>query len=361
MCGTLAGMRTKVAGLGVLSLMIGCGGAGQRSAEPQEGAAPREPSAGAPTKEEAEAPPMAKEAPAAPAEAAAKASPPAGTSGPVHPPGGGMKQKEAEQYVLTLINRDRAAQGLPKVVWDETAAAAGRRHAADLAAHGVTAHLGTDGSVPEQRYTEAGGGDMVMENAGCFADGIARELDPDPVFTKEGLARIEQAFMNEVPPSDGHRRNILNRSHTGVGVGFAQPRGIDVPCMVQEFIDGYGDYAPLPKKAKLGAQIHIEGKVRAPVMVAGVGLSRLPPRQPMKAAELSRTHAYAIPAPYAVFFPEGFKTKIPLKVDKADGKFSIDLPLNDGQKPGLYGVSVWATFPGSKELVMVSLRTIAVD
>lgn len=353
-------MRTKVVGLSLLSLVLGCGGAGQRSAEPEARAEPEEATASAPEPALAKASPAAP-APQAPAMMATPAAPAGKARGPVDPPAGGMKQKEAEQYVLSLINRDRAAQGLPKVVWDEAAAAAGRRHVADLAAHGVTAHLGTDGSVPEQRYSEAGGEDMVMENAGCFADGIVRELDPDPLYKAEGLAKIEQAFMNEVPPHDGHRRNILTRSHTSVGVGIAQPRGLDMPCMVQEFTDDYGAYAPLPKKAKVGASLRVEGKLRAPATVAGVGLSRIPPRQPMTPAELSRTHGYAIPAPYAVFFPEGFKTKIPLKIDKASGSFSIDVPLSDGKKPGLYGVSVWATFAGSKELVMVSLRTLAAD
>ena len=39
------------------------------------------------------------------------------------------------------------------------------------------------------------------------------------------------------------------------------------------------------------------------------------------------------------------------------GRFAIDVPVTDGGKPGLYEVSVWASFPGSSELAMVSLRT----
>jgi hypothetical protein len=111
----------------------------------------------------------------------------------------------------------------------------------------------------------------------------------------------------------------------------------------------------------VGASIRVEGQLRAPASIAGVGVSRMDRRRPIKPADLIRTHGYAIPAPFAVFFPEGFKTKIPLKVDKAQNKFFIDAPLTDGKRPGLYGVSVWATFPGSKDLVMVSLRTIDVE
>ena len=39
-------------------------------------------------------------------------------------------------------------------------------------------------------------------------------------------------------------------------------------------------------------------------------------------------------------------------------RFSIDVPLSDGGKSGLYEVSVWASVPSTKDLVMVSLRTI---
>jgi len=272
-----------------------------------------------------------------------------------------MRRAEAEKYVLALINRDREAEGLPKVAWDEIAAAAGRGHAADLAAHGVTAHFGTDGSVPEKRYTEAGGAGMVMENAGCFADAVPRELDPDPIYHPERLEKIEQSFMAEVPPHDGHRQNILTRRHNAVGVGLAQPKGIDIPCLVEELLDDYGDYAPLPKKAKIGAKIRIEGKLRAPAHIAGVGFSRADRRGPMSPAELQKTHGYPIPSPYIMFFPAGFQTTIVLDVDKAKNSFSIEAPLGEGNKPGLYGVSVWGTFPGSKDLVIVSLRTVEVN
>ena len=290
------------------------------------------------------------------------ASPPVVASAEPRPvPAFGMRRADAEKYVLGLINRDRAANGLPPVAWNETAAAAGRRQAADLAAHGVTAHFGTDGSVPEERYTEAGGGAMVMENAGCLADAVTREIDPDPIYRPERLEKIEQAFMGEVPPRDGHRQNILSRRHNAVGVGLAQPKGLDVPCLVEEFIDDYGEYASLPKKAKLGAKLRIEGKLRAPAQIAGVGFSRAEPRRPMSAAEIKKTHGYPIPSPYIMFFPAGFSTKIVLNADKANNTFWIEAPIGEGNRPGLYGVSVWGTFPGSKELVIVSLRTVEVQ
>jgi uncharacterized protein YkwD len=279
---------------------------------------------------------------------------------PMEAPAGPMNRKDAERYILSLINQDRKAAGLGAVAWDETAAEAGRRHAADMTTNGFTGHLGTDGSVPEQRYTEAGGQDFSMENASCFANAKKRVLDPDPRFTAKGLEEIEKAFMDETPPFDGHRKNILAPAHTAVGVGLVQPTGVDSPCMAQEFVDHYGSFEALPKKAGVGTKLHVAGKVDAPATVAGVGLSRMEKARPIKVADLSKPRSYAIPKPYVMFFPPRFKTSIPLKVEPG-GSFSIDIPLSDGGRPGRYGVSVWATLGSSTELVMVSLRTIDVN
>lgn len=274
-------------------------------------------------------------------------------------PTGPMGLEEARRYVCALINRDRAAAGLPPVRLDDAATRAGQGHAEDMAAHGFTAHIGSDGSVPEQRYTEAGGRQMVMENVGCFADGTARPLADNPVFPAEGLERIEHAFMDERPPNDGHRRNILTPWHTSVGIGLAQTVGIDVPCMAEELVDDLGDYGDLPRRAKVGTLLAVHGRVREPARVAGVGLSRIDTPRPRSAAELNRTHSYAIPKPYATYFPRGFKSPIPLEI-RGD-TFRIEVPLSDDGRRGLYGVSVWANLPGKPGLQMISLRTLTVD
>src|SRR5262245_37608777 len=98
-------------------------------------------------------------------------------------PAGPMNAEQGARYVLALVNHDRAEEGLPEVEWDDTAARAAERHAADMAKNGFTAHWGTDGSVPEQRYSEAGGEHLVWENAACLFDGQTRALDPDARYT----------------------------------------------------------------------------------------------------------------------------------------------------------------------------------
>jgi uncharacterized protein YkwD len=274
---------------------------------------------------------------------------------------GPMTRDEAERYVLALVNADRAEHGLPALAWDETAARAARRHAEDMAAHGFTAHWGTDGSVPELRFTEAGGEDAAFENVGCFVDGMPQSLALDGLYLGEGLLRFERAFMAEVPPNDGHRRNILSRWHTGLGVGVALPRESIIPCVAQEFVDDHGSYAPLPRRIGVGDFVEIKGELRQPAELFAVGVARIDAPLPRSAESLNRTRGYVVPDPYELFAPRKLVQPFPRPprvLSQLGNGFSLGLELDDGGKPGLYEISVWARLPGAAEARLVSLRTV---
>lgn len=278
---------------------------------------------------------------------------------PVERPEGPLDLERAQQYVLELVNHDRAEGGLEPVEWDEVAARAAARHAEDMVRHGFTGHWGSDGSVPEFRYTEAGGEHMVQENAACFFDGVEREPESRPLILASEIEKIEAAFMGEVPPNDGHRRNILKATHNRVGIGLAQPRGRREVCMVQEFVDEYGEYDPLPRSARRRSAITVAGKIDGPVEFGGVGLARTQLPKPMSFRELTAKTTYSVPEPYVLFFPAGYKTPKPVRVDGRN--FSIEVTLDDRGAKGLYEVSVWGKHPGGDALVPISLRTIVVE
>jgi len=279
-------------------------------------------------------------------------------SKPVPRPSAPAAVDEAVKYMLTLINRDREANGLGAVELDPIASQGAERHARDMAAHGFTAHWGSDGSVPEQRYTEAGGTDMVQENVACLFDGVPRELDASPRFDPALLEQLEKMFMDEVPPNDGHRKNILKKNHHRVGIGLSQPAAVNQPCLAQEFVDDWGDYSELPATAKRSVTLHVEGEIREPLRFGGVGVGRIDLPSPKSAKELNATSIYRIPQPETLYFPPGFKTPKPVTVDGQ--KFSIDVGLGQKPGPGRYEVSIWGKEAGTSELFMVSLRTIMV-
>ncbi len=266
--------------------------------------------------------------------------------------------------MVTLINQDRATEHLPPVELDEgPPTTAGQAHADDMAKNGYLGHWGTDGSVPEQRHSEAGGADMVLENALCFTDQAARTLDGHPLVDAEQVVKAESMFFNEVPPNDGHRKNILKPFHKKVGIGVAQPVStateIAVPCFSQEFTDPYGAYDAVPKHMRVGAMLHVSGTITAPATVGGVGLARIESPRPISVAVLNTRRTYEIPKPYQVYWPAGFVTPIPVAV--SGNHFEIEIPVSDGKKAGMYELTIWAKLPGSTQYAIVGLRTIKVD
>ena len=265
--------------------------------------------------------------------------------------------------MLALINRDRASMGLAAVKFDEGAPTrAGQRHAEDMAHRGYLGHYGTDGSVPEQRMTEAGGADMVLENSSCYVDEKSRVLDPAPTIDPHDIERAEAMFFDEQPPHDGHRKNILGPWHTHVGIGIAQPVSrpteIPVPCIAQEFVDAYGSYDSIPRTASVGSSVRVEGTVASPARFAAVGVARAKTPAPLPVAEANRRRMYPVPTPAHVYWPPGAVTAIVVRV--TGNRFAIRVPLGEGRQSGLYEVSVWGYMPGEKDPVMVGLRTVIV-
>ena len=281
-----------------------------------------------------------------------------GSSEPLQKPAGPLNLEQAREYVLALVNRDRADLDLDAVERDEAAERAGQRHAEDMAKQGYTAHWGSDGSVPEERYTEAGGDHFVQENAACFFDAKQRELDPNPSFVAAELEKVQIAFMSEKPPHDGHRQNIIKPVHNRFGVGLAKAVGLPNVCMSQEFVDAYGEYDSLPRDGHAGQKLRIEGEVHDPVDFGGIGIARIPPPKPMSGEQLNNTSTYRVPQPDVLYHPAGFQTPKPVTLEGRH--FSIELGL-ENRGPGRYEVSIWGKYPGAgDELVMISLRTIRV-
>jgi hypothetical protein len=272
--------------------------------------------------------------------------------------------------MLELVNWDRRNAGLSPVELDEVATRAGQRHVEDMATHGYSAHWGSDGSVPEQRYTEAGGDQLVRENVTCFSDSKERKLEGNPIFLAEELVDGEGVYMAEKPPHDGHRQNILIPTHNRLGIGLAKAEGLKELCISQEFVDAYGDYDELPKSNRAGARITISGRVEAPAEFGAVGIAKGPLPDKLMASDLNSTSTYMMPTPYALYFPKGFVTPRPVAVE--NGRFTIDVALDRGA--GRYAISVWGKVtPQAKgdgagapsrndgnELAMLSLRTILV-
>jgi hypothetical protein len=113
---------------------------------------------------------------------------------------------ENEQLLFDALNRERAAQSLPALQWDEALARAARKHANRMAFYNVLSHQLSGEPDLQERLTEAGA------RFGNIAENIAVGANPETIHI---------GWMH----SPGHRSNILNPSLNAVGIAAVRNPG----------------------------------------------------------------------------------------------------------------------------------------
>lgn len=125
-----------------------------------------------------------------------------------------QKLSDNERILFDAANNERAERSLPALHWDESLAAAARKHANRMAFYNMLEHQLSGEPDLKARLTEAGARfSMIAEN-------IAVAPNSETIHT---------GWMN----SPGHRGNILNPRLTAVGI--AAVRGSGGLFAVQDF------------------------------------------------------------------------------------------------------------------------------
>ncbi len=91
---------------------------------------------------------------------------------------------------------------------------------------------------------------------------------------RKQLAGIEAEFFGERPPEDGHRRNLLDRSHNRVGIALsaAGDDGVTRVACAEEFVDAYGMFSPIRAQIAPGERFFVSGTLPAGFEVYAVDL-----------------------------------------------------------------------------------------
>ncbi|HEY9786475.1 MAG TPA: CAP domain-containing protein [Candidatus Obscuribacterales bacterium] len=285
--------------------------------------------------------------------------------------------EEARQYMISIINRDRASLGLKAVARDEVATRAGQDHSDEMARLGYLSHWDTGGRKPDQRYTECGGKGFVMENCHIEESGYPdsqnengrkmAKLEDVPRFDRKTLDDIEDSFFGEKPPHDGHRKNIIDPFHTHVGIGLsiADDGNTRRLTCTQEFVNNYAELADIPSAIKVGESFRVAGKLPDGLRVHGIDIywDELPKK--MSIRELARTASYGPPTlRLKSYFPVGaYQPLIKTAFSGARQEFSLEIATDSSWKPGLYYVYIWAKNGGGtgKESFLISSRTITIN
>lgn len=114
---------------------------------------------------------------------------------------------EVRDATLCLVNRERAARGLPRLVVQPELQRAAQRQSDDMGARKFFAHVNPDGLTPTDRIRAAGYPAPSWTGENLYA---GFEADATPAAAVRG-------WMH----SPGHRANILRPQFTEAGIGIA--------------------------------------------------------------------------------------------------------------------------------------------
>jgi uncharacterized protein YkwD len=112
----------------------------------------------------------------------------------------------AERALFAAINQARRAQALPSLLWDESLAAAARRHAEIMAERGSAQH-GFDGEPSLSARVKLTGARFTW-----LSENVCQGPTADFVHVQ---------FMK----SPAHRANILDKEMDSIGIGVVELRG----------------------------------------------------------------------------------------------------------------------------------------
>jgi len=110
---------------------------------------------------------------------------------------------DAEMEMLRMINEERALEGLPELVIDETLRDVARQYSVDMLQRGCMGHIDPEGNTPFDRMRKGG---VTFTNAG---ENLA-------------LAQTVSIAHKGLMDSPGHRANILSPHYSRVGIGAAR-------------------------------------------------------------------------------------------------------------------------------------------
>lgn len=117
--------------------------------------------------------------------------------------GGAQSAPSPERQLFDAANRERRAQGVPALQWDESLATAARKHALEMAKRGAVSHqFPGEANLPTR-----------ARQAGVRYRSLAENVDQGP-----SAEAIQQALMM----SPLHRANILDSGMDSAGIGAAK-------------------------------------------------------------------------------------------------------------------------------------------
>jgi serralysin len=142
-----------------------------------------------------------------------------------------MSQASAyEQYILELINAERAKAGAQPLAFNGNLNSSAELHSQWMLSADIFSHTGSGGSNAGQRMASAG---YVFSGSWSWAENIAWASTRSPAGYQDEALLLHTNLMN----SPGHRANILNATFREIGIGMelGDFQGWDAAMLTQNF------------------------------------------------------------------------------------------------------------------------------
>ncbi len=189
---------------------------------------------------------------------------------------------------LELINKSRKKNNASPVMLDILASRVANKMCREAAENEYIGHWNMAGEEPYLRYAFAGGYDHVSENA--YGEWSSANYSVSSSLIGSMMSSGHGKFMAERSPNDGHKQNIIDKSHNFAGIGFYisgnQFR------YYEEFIDRYLEFENIPAEVKTGEQCSIKVETNGQYYLYYMVIYRETWPRPLTPAQINRRGSY---------------------------------------------------------------------
>ncbi len=230
---------------------------------------------------------------------------------------------------LDIINKSRMRHNALPVKLDILASRVANKMCREAAENGYIGHWNLAGEEPYLRYAFAGGLDHVSENA--YGEWSSDKYNVSLIgsLMESGHAK----FMAERSPYDGHRQNIIDKSHNWVGIGF---------CLsgrqfryYEEFIDRYFEFENIPDEVRIGEKFSIKVSTNRERYLYYLVIYREDWPHPLTPEQISRKGSYRD------YTGEIYKDIYPWDLSAFRDGSSYEIPLSFS-KEGFYYIQIFS-------------------
>jgi len=258
---------------------------------------------------------------------------------------------------LDVINQSRKRYRLAELDLDILSSRVANRQCREAALNGYLSHWNMAGEKPYHRYAFAGGYDHVSENA--FGEWSSDDYENSESTIASMMKAGHTTFMKEKAPYDGHKKNILEKAHNYVGIGFFLKGGQF--RYYEEFIDRYIDFKNVPSELKVNEEGRITVDTRGESFLYFVTIYREKNPEPMKVSQLMKTGSYGdfsgevtlnIPVWNLAKYRNGSIYNIPVRFSK-EGLYYIHIYTDRKENTGVTSADTKGKSPVSGIVIRV--------